>query len=182
MLFPNFPILKTPRLVLRDLRPSDDLALFEVFKDEEVTRYYDTDVFTDITQAQELITFLNTRYEKGTGIRWAITRQGEDQLIGTIGFNSWNKASQVGVIGYELAKPYWNQGIISEALQAMLDFGFSTDTVNRVEALVMPGNIASVRVLRKYNFQLEGLLREKGYWKGAFHDLEMYALLKREYK
>jgi ribosomal-protein-alanine N-acetyltransferase len=53
--------------------------------------------------------------------------------------------------------------------------------LNRVEALIMPGNIASEKVLLKLGFQCEGLLRQYAYFKDSFYDLQMFALLKQDW-
>ncbi len=72
---------------------------------------------------------------------------------------------------------------MTEALRAMAQYGFEKTpptglALNRIEALVVPGNVASARVLTKVGFQREGVLREYGFWKNRFWDLEMFALLK----
>ena len=71
---------------------------------------------------------------------------------------------------------------MSEAVSAMIDFGFTSMGLNRIEAEVMPGNVASAQLLRKLGFQEEGIRRECGFWSGTFHDLALFALLKREYR
>ncbi len=69
---------------------------------------------------------------------------------------------------------------MTEALEAMLRFGFDAMSLNRIEADVTVGNDASVRVLEKLGFQREGLLRQRGYWKGSYHDLWLFSLLRDE--
>jgi ribosomal-protein-alanine N-acetyltransferase len=63
----------------------------------------------------------------------------------------------------------------------VLTFGFTQMQLNRVEAYVMTGNTASMRLLQKFGFQEEGLLRQYGYWQNAYHDLHLFALLKKEF-
>lgn len=70
---------------------------------------------------------------------------------------------------------------MTEALQAIIRFGFDKLAVNRIEALVMPGNTASVRLLQNLGFQEEGVLREYAYFKEGFHDLHCFSLLKKEF-
>ena len=65
-----------------------------------------------------------------------------------------------------------------EGLTAVLDYAFSTMQMNRLEAFVMPMNIPSIRLLEKLGFKNEGLMREYGYWRGEFHDLQLYSILK----
>jgi [ribosomal protein S5]-alanine N-acetyltransferase len=70
---------------------------------------------------------------------------------------------------------------MAEALQAIIRFGFEELGVNRFQALVMPGNMASIKLLLKLGFQEEGVLREYAHFKGAFHDLHCFSLLKKEF-
>ncbi len=180
-LFDEFPVLTTGRLVLRQVRPSDAPALFAIFSNPEVTRYYDQPTFTELAQAEALAARMQQRFAEKRTIRWAITRPMEDQLLGTCGFAEWKRHFNCAAIGYELAQSEWRQGIMTETLTAVLTFGFTHMQLNRVEAYVMTGNDASMRLLQKLGFQEEGLLRQYGYWQDAYHDLHLFALLKRDF-
>src|SRR5438067_7131159 len=142
-----FPELETKRLILRQIRPGDAEAIFRIFSDEEVTRYYDMETFTSIEQAQQLIARMAERFRNKERIRWGITLRGEDVVIGTCGYPVWEKFRFAGGIGYDLAREYWHQGITTEAVAAMLQFGFERMELNRVEAVVMPGNVHSMQLL-----------------------------------
>ena len=172
-----FPAIETERLVLRELRESDAQAVFQIFGDDAVTRYYDLATFTDAEQARLLITRMNARNASGDALRWGIALKESDAVIGTGGFNqfvrSWFRAS----IGYDLAQAHWNKGYMTEALRAMVQYGLEHLSLHRIEALVVPGNDASARVLTKVGFQEEGLLRDYAYWKNQFWDLKMFALV-----
>ena len=173
--------METERLVLRQIRPSDAAALFTCFTDEEVTRFYNLPTFTRIEQAQGLIEHMLASYAERRTIRWAITRREDDFFLGTCGFTGWKWHFFSGQIGYELARPFWRQGVMTEALTAVIHLAFTRLQLNRIEALVMPGNVASINLLEKLDFQNEGLLRQSGYWENQFHDLNMMALLKRDW-
>jgi ribosomal-protein-alanine N-acetyltransferase len=109
-------------------------------------------------------------------------RNGDDQLIGSCGFNAWNKRAFNGEIGYELLPEYWNNGYMTEAISAIVTYGFANLHLHRIEAWVVPGNVSSARVLQKTGFRSEGIMRDKGYWHGRFHDLQLFALLKTEFQ
>jgi ribosomal-protein-alanine N-acetyltransferase len=101
-------------------------------------------------------------------------------LIGSCGF-TWNKEANAAEIGYELASQFWRQGIMSEALRAILQYGFGNKEVQFVIAQIMLENIASRRLLKKLGFQSQGVLTRHGFWKGKHHDLEQFTLLKSEF-
>ncbi|GAB4513949.1 MAG: GNAT family N-acetyltransferase [Anaerolineae bacterium] len=180
--FSYFPELTTARLVMDEITREDTSAMFRLFSDERVTRYNDASTFEDMSDAYRLIGFLQERFNARVGVRWAIRlKTQENTLIGTCGFNVWHRHNNCGIIGYDLLPAYWNQGITTEAARAMLNFGFTKMALNRIEADVMTGNEASMRVLMKLGFMREGILRQRGYWKGQYHDLHLFAVLRAEY-
>ncbi len=172
----EFPILSTKRLNLREFRLSDKDALFRIFEDEEVTRYYNISAFQSMEDCLALLERRRVRFYKGRGISWAITMKDNDSLIGNCSFNAFLKQRTVGEIGYELKRPFWNQGIMTEALTAIIQYGFEIIGLRQIEAWVIPGNIGSMRVLTKLNFQWLGLQKNKGYWDGKHHDLEQWTV------
>ncbi len=87
-----------------------------------------------------------------------ITRKGENMVIGTCGFYSFDEGFHRAETGYELHPAYWQPGIMSEALRAILSFAFATMGLHRIEAVVDEGNERSQRLLRKLGFTHEGTL------------------------
>lgn len=175
----TFPVLETDRLALRRILPEDSADIFAIFSNPEVTRYYDLDTFTDRSQAVDIIKRHEIQYEKEAGIRWGITRKGSPRLIGTAGFG-WQRWNFSATLGYELAQECWNQGIMTEAIRAMVGHAFTTMGMNRIQATTELENVASGRVLQKVGFQEEGILRGWGYWKGGFRDVRCFSLLRND--
>ncbi|MBD1877053.1 GNAT family N-acetyltransferase [Nodosilinea sp. FACHB-131] len=177
-----FPQLETERLCLRQLSPSDAKDVFEVFSDDEVTKYYDLATFTSVERAEQFISRMNEKFATNEGIRWAIALKSTNRLIGTCGYNAVHLGSRRAIIGYELRRDHWGQGYMPEALHAMIEYGFVKLHLNRLEAFVIPGNEQSFQVLRKLRFFEEGILREYGFWKDQFWDMRCFSLLKREWQ
>ena len=179
--FGVFPRLETEGLLLREIVAADADALFAVLSDREVTRYYDLDTFHSSQQARDLIERFAHRYRSGVGIRWGIARRAEPQLlVGTCGYNIWIQPSRRGLIGYDLARCWWRRGIMTEALTALIRFGFARMDLNRIEATVFADNAASHGLLQKLGFTPEGVLREYELLRGAFVDMRIHSLLRRE--
>ena len=178
--FGEFPNLQTPNLYLRELTEDDAADLLAVFADEEVTRFYDLYAYASEDEALELIDFFTESFEVERSIRWGIARRADDRIIGTCGY-VWLRRFR-GEIGYELHRALWRQGIMKEALAAIIQFGFELLRLNRIEALVMVENTASAALLRSLGFQEEGVLREHDYFKGQFHDMRCFALLQRDWQ
>ena len=180
-IYSRFPQLQTGDLLLRELRPEDAGHIFRVFSDPEVTRHYDLDTFLEPSQAEDLVERFRQRYRRQVGLRWAIApREDADVVLGTCGFNIWIPSSRRALLGYDLGRRYWRRGIMTDALGAVLRFGFETMQLNRVEALVFLDNAASHGLLEKLGFRREGVLREYEHLKGRFIDMAMYSLLRSD--
>ncbi|PYY84801.1 GNAT family N-acetyltransferase [Pseudomonas sp. TKO26] len=178
----DFPVIRTPRLILRELVPSDIPALFAIHSDAEAMQWFGTDPITDYQQAEQLLAlFASWRTLPNPGVRWGIERHAEPGLLGTCGLCKWNRQWRSCAIGFELARAAQGQGLMTEALEAILDWGFAHMTLNRIEAQVHPQNLASLRLLERMGFVREGLSRQAGYWLGAHHDLVQYGLLRADW-
>jgi ribosomal-protein-alanine N-acetyltransferase len=174
-MLPSFPKLETERLLLREQNPEDAKAIFALFSEPAVTQFHNLDTFIDIEEALRLIERQKKRFESASGIRWGIVRKRDNTLIGSCGF-TWNKQTDSAEVGYELASSSWRQRIMTEALRAILRFGFEEIGLQFVVAEVMLDNTASKNLLGKLCFQSQGILKQHGFWKGKYHDLEQFVL------
>ena len=177
----KFPQLESENLILREIKLSDAEAIYRIFSDPQVLKYHDLEPFKSIEEAKYLIYSLSESFREKEAIRWGIARKEDNIIIGTCGYSGWNQSRLRAEIGYELSQAYWRQGIMTKALSAVIGYGFEKMQLNRIEATVMLPNIASTELLGKLGFQEEGILKERGFWKGDFHDLKMLALLKKNY-
>lgn len=176
----SFPNIETERLWLRQSTQEDAEAVLAVFSDSNVTRFHNLDTFTHLDKAIGVIERRAKAFESGHGIRWGIARKPDNYLIGSCGF-TWNRETNSAEVGYELASQFWRQGIMSEALRAILSYGFEIREIQFVIAEVMLGNTASKRLLEKLSFQSQGVLKEHGFWKGKHHDLEQFILIRNQF-
>lgn len=179
--FLAFPILTTQRLTLRQITPTDAEAIFAIRGDFEVTRHNIGDAYTDLSAAHRLIDSMQEYYDRKEEIRWGITRHNEDVVIGMVGFNTWHRDDNRASIGFDLLRAAWGQGIMPEALHAIIQFGWDHMGLNRIEADCSADNTASIRVLEKMGFHREGHQREQYLYEGIYHDLLLWGLLRRDY-
>ena len=181
----EFPILQTKRWTLREFRRSDAQAVFEIFSQQVVTRYHNVETMQFLEQAEKLVKARASVFERGLGVRWGIVlREQGDRVIGSCGYYNLSKANRSVEIGYDLHPAHWRQGIMAEALRAVIDYGFSDAFpfwLNRIEALTYVDHEASAGLLRRLGFQGEGIRREYGHWKGQSHDLRSFSLLRRDW-
>lgn len=177
-----FPKLTTQRLVLRGPMEKDMQPMFDIHTDPDVMRYYGVKPYDTLDKSKKHLDWLTKLHREEIGLRWIITLKDEDTYIGDVGFYDWEKKHSRAEIGYILGKQYWGKGIMTEAIKVALDYGFNEMNLNRIQALIDPRNDASKRVAEKHGFQYEGTFRDYEYEYGGFIDLNMYSVLKREYK
>jgi ribosomal-protein-alanine N-acetyltransferase len=179
--FAAFPVLVTARLALRELRLADARDVL-VFRGDPEVQKYNGPVLQSIRQVAALIQEMRAEYVAQRGITWAVTLQDGKQVLGLFGLHDWSKYHRRAEVGYDLARAWWGRGIGSEAVRAIVRFGFERMNLNRIYAGTIADNHESVRLLEKIGFQREGT-RRKHSWEedGTFHDSAMYGLLWHEY-
>ncbi|SDE22720.1 ribosomal-protein-alanine N-acetyltransferase [Bhargavaea beijingensis] len=172
--------LTTKRLYLRAANPSDAEDMLRYLSDPEVMKHTGMEPFETTEDVQDEIKWYHSLVKEDSGIRWGITLKETGKMIGSCGFHNREPKHFRAEIGYELSREYWGKGIASEALQAVVRYGFSHLGLERIEALIEPGNTASLRLVEKNGFLKEGLLRHYEYGRGRFDDLYMYSILKED--
>ena len=103
-IFTTFPRLETERLILRQIQFSDAAAVFVTFSDEAVMEFYGEIPHRSVEESRDLIRRQHEWYAQREGIRWGITRKGEDVVIGSCGFFKFDEDFQRAELGYELAR------------------------------------------------------------------------------
>ncbi len=175
----DVPVLETSRLILRELRPGDYPEIFAIFSDRETTRYYDVPTMRKWSSAQKLLEWWRKRINRRKALRWGITMNLEgDKVIGTCGFSELDLVAQKGEIGLDIVRSHWHQGIMKEAVRAVIQFGFKEMGLNLIETWVMEENQYSIAGIKSLGFTHLGKAGQV-YWRGKMHNKE-YFILKRE--
>ncbi len=175
------PTLETPRLRIRKLGLRDAQDVFEYSQDPLVAKYVLWDPQRSVGEARGYIRYMMRKYRMGEPASWGIEWKENGKLIGTIGFMWIQRENAAAEVGYSLSRAYWNRGIMTEALEAVLRHGFRTMNLNRIEAQHEVPNAASGAVMRKCGMRHEGTLRQRLLNKGRYVDVELYAILKEDY-
>ena len=159
-------LLDTKRLILRHLERSDLDSLFALYSDPEVRRYFPEGTLTYEETREELEWFLNGHPKHPELGLWATIHRESNQFIGRCGLLPWTIDGCLEVeVAFLLAKEYWEQGLGTEAAQAVLDYGFTRLHLPRLICLIDRDNIASIRVATKIGMTFE---REGTDHKGPF--------------
>lgn len=179
--FTEFPHLSTPRLLLRQIRPTDAQAIFEVFSDQDVMEFDSHPLYSSITDAEDFIQKLQIGYEQRQNLRWGISLVGDDTVIGTCSFHRFGPGFHCVETGYDLHRAHWGKGIMIEVMAVVLAFGFSDLECHRIEAVIDNANVRSKSLVLKLGFTYEGTLRQRYPIGDRFEDENYYALLKSEW-
>ena len=149
--------IHTGRLVLRRPVHTDASAIFDGYaQDPDVVRYLMWRPHTSVAHTHEFLARCHAGWTTQTDLTWALTLAGDDRLIGMIGLRPHGFKSD---LGYVLARPYWGQGLMTEAGRAIVQLAFSDPGIHRVWAVCDVDNRASSRVLEKLGLTREGVLR-----------------------
>ncbi len=177
--FLPFPNLESDRLLLRQVSVNDAAEVFALRSNPETMKYIPRPLVTTVEEALEHVKLINSKIESGEGINWAITEKGNPKLLGIIGHYRIKWEHFRSEIGYMLLPEAQGKGIITEAIQLLIDYGFDEMKMHSLEAIIDPDNQASARVLEKNKFVKEAHLRENEFYDGKFLDTVIYSLLKK---
>lgn len=157
-----FPILSTPRLILRQLQDTDSAALYALRSTPEVNQYLERKPPASIQDIEAFISARNKEIEKNINIIWAITHKKTKQCVGTICIWNFSEDGSSGELGYELGLAYQKQGFMSEALRAALVYGQEDLGLNQMTAYTREDNLASRDLLERHGFMLQKYVLESG--------------------
>lgn len=176
--------LHTPRLLLRRAVREDALPMFKNWAgDPEVTRYLTWPTHDSVAVSQMVIDSWIADYEKEDTYLWMIVpKDTPDSPIGSISVVEQNADIGKAEIGYCIGRAWWHQGIMTEALGAVMDFLFDEVGMNRIEARHDPNNPHSGGVMKKCGMRYEGTTRQSDRNNQGICDTSIYGLLKQERK
>jgi ribosomal-protein-alanine N-acetyltransferase len=177
--FTPFPDLETERLSLKRVSIDDTEDIFELRSNTEVMKYIPRPLLQNKEEALELIAMLNDKIENNIGINWGIRLKNDPKIIGIIGHYKIKPEHYRAEVGYMLLPEYNGKGIVSEALQRVVEYGFKEMKLHSIEAVLDPKNAGSEKVLLKNGFVKEAHLIENEYYDGRFLDTLIYTILNK---
>lgn len=173
--FPTLDISQT--LYLREQRLTDAPDFFEYYANPAVSEQILASTPNTVAEAEAEIQFCRNLFPLKKGAFWSVCLKKTDQMIGSIGFYA-NLTHNRLEVSYELSEVYWRQGIMSQALNTFNKFAFESIGVSRIEAIILPNNVASAALLSKIGFHFEGLLKHYKWFDGKAHDIHIYSKIR----
>ena len=173
----HLPSIETERLQLRSLSSADIPALFAIFGDHDVCRYWSRPALAYMAVAEALLREIEESFARRSLFQWGVAERATGAVVGTCTLASLSREHRRAEVGYALRRDVWGRGYMAEALPALIDFAFGTLGLHRLEADVDPRNASSIRLLEGAGFVREGYLRERYHLLGEVQDAALYGLL-----
>ena len=177
----KFPVIDLGNYILREQTIADTEDFFRYYSDPEVNQFIISEIPFDMEEARKEISYWINIFHYGDGIYFGIAEKSTNKLIGSIGLSSINRYHNRIELSYDLAKEYWNRGIMTAAIKAVLKHGFEEMKINRIEAYSVQENKASRAVLKKCGFNLEGELKQHRRFKGSYRDIGIFSIVYQDY-
>lgn len=175
------PQLETPRLLMRKVTFKDLEDMHAYTSSQIVTRHVPFPTHKNLEETRKYIDFILEQYQINKKLLWGIQLKEAQKIIGTIEFISFEPAHNKAEIAYVLSEDYWGNGIMSEAVNEVIKFGFQNLNLTRIQARTFKDNIGSQKVLKKVGMTFEGTLRKSMFLKGVYQDINIFSILKEEY-
>ena len=173
--------IETPRLVLRKAEMADAEPMFRNWAaDPEVTRFLTWPPHENVEVTQSLLKHWTTEYEKDDYYHWMVVLKELGEPIGSISVVNQRDDIAEAEIGYCIGKAWWHQGIMTEALTAVMDYLFDEVGMNRIEAKHDVNNPHSGAVMKKCGMRYEGTSRQSDRNNQGICDLVTYGILRSD--
>jgi len=175
--------IQTERLLLRRFEHDDSHSAFAHWAgDPLVQPMYAEPVYASEEAVKELLHRYISGYSQSSCYRWAITPLGGNNCIGQIAYFLLDDKNHFAEIEYCISRAHQNQGLVTEAVRAVMQFGFAQINLHKVQVCHRPDNPASRRVIKKCGFRYEGTLRDYFHVDGKYFDRLYYSVLHSEWK
>jgi ribosomal-protein-alanine N-acetyltransferase len=177
ILFSPFPIFQTSRLLLRRITVQDVDEVFAIRSDVETMQYIPREPAKNKQDALDYIGIVSKGIEDNEFIHWAICLKEDSKLIGMICLIRFQPENYRTEVGYILSPEFRGQGLMTEALQAVVSYTFNVLKYHSIVAVIDPRNLSSEAILIRANFVKEAQFKECRYYNGVFLDDVVYSLL-----
>jgi [ribosomal protein S5]-alanine N-acetyltransferase len=180
-LLSEIPTLHTKRFTLRSLTIEDTRALFSILSNKKTMKFITSNPVKSEEEVQKVIAKYLTRFLEQKELPWVIIETGSQRIIGQFRLHKldlWHKKAEMGAVIHE---DYQRKGVMTEILTIMIPFVFETLKLNRLVGDIFAGNEGSRKLLEKFGFKKEGVLRQTDFDGKNYHDTVVYSMLAEDY-
>lgn len=178
----EIPVIETKNYTLRGITIEDAPIMFPFMSDRETMKYITSHPVKTIEEVETSIQNNLENFKRKKEIPWVIVHKQTDQVIGMFRFHklhTWHQKTEMGVV---IHKDYQQKGVMTEILPEILAFGFNSLELNRIVGDIFADNKGSEKLMEKFGFHKDGVLRETDFDGTKFYNTVVYSMLKAEYK
>jgi ribosomal-protein-alanine N-acetyltransferase len=179
--FNPFPVLSTSRLILRRPLLSDAADLFEMRSDPQVMQYIPRPLAKTLEDVHVFVRMLDEFVQTNERINWAVEWKDGGKVIGMIGYVNIKPEHDRAEVGYSLSRAWHRQGIMREALKAVMRYGFEVMKLHSIEAIIDAENVASGQLLQQAGFRQEAHFIEDFFYNGVYRNSIHFGMLQSEW-
>lgn len=173
----HFETLETERLILRKLSPTEYNFIFENYSKDQIKKFLGNNSEEEYTRAKRRYEEGYTTYNRSL-LFFQLLDKSTKKVIGNCGFHNWYIDHKRAELGYAITdNDFLNYGLMTEALSTIIDYGFEHMKLHRIEALVGTRNVPSLKLMDKFSFTKEGVLREHYFINDKFEDSAIFSRL-----
>jgi [ribosomal protein S5]-alanine N-acetyltransferase len=175
--------IETERLILRRLEFKDAQSVFDNWlSDERISDNRINPAHKTVSETIERIVKIVGEYSSNEVCYWGIELKSSGELIGEIDLYNFDNSTGNCEVSYSIGYKWWNQGYGTEALQAVIEFGFKDMNIHKVSAAHNTDNPASGRIMIKAGMEQEGVIRHMiRNCKNQYKDCAVYGILQEDY-
>lgn len=173
----NFPVLNCQRLQLSELTKRELDALFQLYSNQKLLHYTDNKVHRTLNDTRQFLSKVKQQFENQQAICWGLQYTDACSLIGTAQLYDINHKHHFASLGCLLMPEYQSKGLMTEAIQSIINHAFKYMRLHRIEAQIQTENQTSIRLFEKLGFEREGLVRENFLIAGVYESAYWYSLL-----
>lgn len=174
--FETLANIETERLHLRPVNKLDVEAIFEIRSNPITMHFIPRPMTKNLEDAMNVINLIEAGIASKTKINWAITlKENTHQLIGVVGYVLINPNNHRAEIGYVLNEKFKGKGMMTEAVNAVVDFGFKEFNFHSIEAVINPKNQASINVVTQCGFTKDAYFKDYNFHKEKYEDALIFS-------
>ena len=180
-IFKGIPVLETDNYILRGVMEKDVSELFVFLSDKETMKFITPHPIRTETETASAVQGYLQNYQEQKEIPWVIMDKKNSRLIGQFRFhklNMWHKKTEMNVV---IGKEHQSIGVMTELMKEVLEFGFEMLGLNRIAGDIFAGNERSEKLLNKYGFHKDGIMRQTDFDGEKYHDTVVYSMVREEY-
>lgn len=183
IIYNGTPKIETDRLTLRRLEHIDAQSVFDHWiSDERVTDNRVNAAHKSISETVERVARIVSGYEKKEFCYWGIELKATGELIGEIDLYDFDSTTDNCEVSYSIGYKWWNQGFGTEALRAVVDYGFRNMNIHKISAAHNTDNPASGKIMSKVGMIQEGIIRHMiRNSKNQYKDCAVWGILQEDY-